>query len=124
MWRSRQWRRLLNLIDHLPAASYYAEAQANDDEIARAWLASGNKASEYRPRVSTWDPIVAELHNITDWLGAVYGAVLRSGGVKPPPVKPRPRPVTAIERMERRIREEQHDRLSAFVLGRPRDPST
>lgn len=114
LWRQRRWRRLLSLIERLPAASHLAEAQSDDEDLARALL--GKPQSEYRPRISEWSPVVAELNNVVDRLGELTATLVAVNGGKPPRVRPRPRPYTAIDRVRWQMREQQHASLVARLL--------
>ena len=89
------------LLDRLPAASHYWEAVAGDEEIAeaQAGLKSGGSGRK-GPKLSDFNPVVAELAVVSDLLGSVL-SVLTRGQFKP---EPRPRPVTALERVEERQR--------------------
>lgn len=102
------WRKLLTLLDHLPASSAYAEAMADDEERAE-WLASLPQDSTARaPRLSQWTPEVDLLAAILDRLGDVIRATIASGGGKPGDSPPYPRPTTAIDRARRTARYRRH----------------
>jgi hypothetical protein len=116
LWRRRRWRRLLNLIVHLPAASHYAEAQANDEALIRRHLSKQRGPVEYRPRVSDWSPVVAELANLNDRVGELIMLQIASNGHPPPRLRPRPRPRTALERIRAELLEEQHTKLVDRLL--------
>lgn len=89
------------LLDRLPAASHYWEAVAGDEELAEA-RAGVKREPRGRPapKLSDFNPVVAELAVVSDLLGSVL-SVLTRGQFKP---EPRPRPVTALERVEERQR--------------------
>lgn len=118
LWRRRRWRRLLNLIHHLPAASHYAEAQANDEELARAYLEhlGDDGPLPEQPRVSEWDPLRAELANLTDRVGELIAITVVAHGGDKVNVRPRPRPVTAVDRIREQVRVERHQRLVSRLL--------
>lgn len=94
------WRKFLTLLDRLPAASHYWEAVAGDEEIAEAQAGAKKVGGRSGPKLSDFNPVVAELAVVSDLLGSVL-SVLTRGQFKP---EPRPRPVTALERVEERQR--------------------
>lgn len=116
-WRSRRWRRLLNLIDHLPGHSAYAEALAADELLAEAILAQPDSPGRFRgPRVSEWTPERAALADIADKLSVLIATTIAAAGSKPPKVVPSPRPQVAADTVRERRRVEQHLRLVGLVL--------
>jgi hypothetical protein len=103
LWRQRRWRFLLNLIEHLPRTSAFAEAVAEDDELADETVKHLNPDSRRTMPVSEYGPAVELLAAIYDRLGQQITATVAAAGAKrPPKPKPFPRPVTAIERARRR----------------------
>ena len=94
------WRKFLALLDRLPAASHYWEAVAGDEEIAEAQAGVKPGRGRSGPKLSDFNPVVAELAVVSDLVGSVL-SVLTRGQFKP---EPRPRPVTALERVEERQR--------------------
>lgn len=124
-WRSRRWRRLLNVIDHLPRDSAYVEALTNDDAFAEAVLAQDIPAGKPTRRMADWSPTVELMSSILDRLGEVVQAVAALGGAKPRKIAAAPRPVTARDRVAHRRRMENHRALVARVLpGRAGNPNT
>lgn len=103
MWQNRQWRRLLNLIDHLPRNSHYSEALAADTDLAQTLLDAEMRGeiAEPEPRVliSEWSPEREAAADIVDWLKLVYAATAVSGGGKAPKFEPSLRPVTERQRL-------------------------
>lgn len=100
----KPWRRLLNVLDRLPANSQYVTAQRNDPELAEL-IASLPEAEmgRWRPPATEFSLDTSLLAEIRDRLGVVatlLGDMPLAPGVKrrskPPP--PFPRPLTAIER--------------------------
>lgn len=117
LWRTRQWRKLLNLIDHLPGHSLYAEAVAQDDEAAERYLdAAGGGAHAYRPRLSDWTPEVAALGQVVDRLANVFGAIVAGNGQPPPRLPPFPRPEVAADRAVRRRQLDRHQQNVKAML--------
>jgi hypothetical protein len=112
-WRSRRWRKLLNLIDWLPRNSPYIEAVANDDEVAASLV---DEPSGSGPRMSEWSPEREATVDAVDRLGNVLQAIVAVAGVKPPSVTRMPRPDTAFDRELRRRRQQRHLDLVAMVL--------
>lgn len=122
-WRSRRWRRLLNIIDHLPRNSAYREAVAEDEDLARQLLKVKPPDDDAVPvrRMSDWSAEVEMLTAVLDRLGELVQAVAALGGAKPRRVQPAPRPVTAFERVRRNRRADQHRALVSRVLPHKRD---
>lgn len=109
LWRSRRWRLLLNLIDHLPAHSFYVEAQLDDEDLAERILSSGEPTAAAGPRLSEWDPVVRELTVITDRLSELTAVVVQGLGGKARPDY-RPRPATALDAVrDRRVRDKHRE---------------
>lgn len=101
LWRGRRWRLLLNLIEHLPRGSAFAEAVAEDDDLADRNAVRPTRRRS--PPVSEFTPDVELLAAVHDRIGNLITVVAAtSGSKKPPKPKPWPRPVTAAERAERR----------------------
>lgn len=130
LWRARRWRTLLNLIDHLPSHTYYAEAVSNDEEhadmIAKAEAArreNGQPEEKWTPPLRSWTP---EMGKLTEILDAVRGlnftliAVNSEKGKAGQPPPPSPRPMTAIDKARKRAdyhrRLESHKSLVARML--------
>lgn len=132
LWRSRRWRYLLNLIDHLPGWSYFADAVSNDEEhaemLVKAQQAQGADASAppviTGPPLHTWTPERAALASVEDAVNRVAHALIvvnsdpKKG--KPEPPKPVQRPSTAIEKARKRAdfhrRNAKHKQLAARLL--------
>lgn len=96
MWRDRKWRKLLNLIHHLPSWSLFNEARANDEELAE--MLAGVEMSEREERISDWNPETGLLAAIYDRMGDLINAVIIMQGGKKIDTQPLKRPVTAIQR--------------------------
>ena len=113
MWRARQWRQLLNVVDHLPSSSHFTEARLRDREIARpAKARTGN--GEPDQRFTEWSPERTTLADIYD---AIRGlAWLMAGGEGPKP-KPYPRPTSAAELLEVEAEKQAGDDAMAWLLG-------
>lgn len=98
---------MLNLIDGLPSDSAYAEASAQDDELAEM-MADRDDAPALGPRITEFGPTNQLLTAILDRLGEVVAAtVAASGGsVK---MQPAPRPETAADRYARRMQDAAYE---------------
>lgn len=107
-WRARRWRELLNLIDHLPRQSLLWLAIADDEELAESMAERAQPPAKDdgapKPPLQDWTMQVDVLAAIYDRLGSVIDAVVASAGGKPPRMKPMPRPETATDRAQRRIK--------------------
>lgn len=121
LWRSRRWRFLLNIVDHLPGNSHTSAAMADDDELAERMPAPEPGS----PPLQSWSPEVERLTLIADRLGEVVTAVYNTVAKKPSKPPPRlPRPQTAVDRLRQRRRRAKHtlvlERLrEAQAAGRP-----
>lgn len=122
-WASRRWRRLLNLIDHLPRNSHYAEAVVNDEEMAELQAADidpSEKPKEQPPPLREWSIEAELLARIADRVGVEVDATIASAGGKPIRMGPVMRPETAIDRKVREARERNrikiHESLVAQLL--------
>lgn len=130
LWRARRWTLLLDVLDHLPANSWYAATVSMDEEHAKmmaesiaAQKASSDKGESKGPSLTTWTPEVAMLTNIYDAVRGVQHAVVAvqaPKGKAPEPPKPAPRPVTPLERalkvVEFNRRKSAHETLAARLL--------
>ena len=100
------------LLDRLPVNSAYREAMLDDPEVAEA-LANQPEANgpPQPPGLQEFTPVVAVLADMRDLLQLVHSDLLASGGVKPPPFTPAPRPVTGVQRARARVERARHDEL-------------
>ena len=130
LWRARRWTLLLDVIDRLPAHSWYAATVSQDEGhaemMAEAIMAQreANPDSDQKPSPSltTWTPEVAALTNVLDAVRGVQHAVYAAqhGKKAGEPPKPSPRPVTPLEKALKRAeferRKAAHESLVARVL--------
>lgn len=126
LWRARQWRRLLNLIDHLPQHTYYHAAVAMDEEHARM-IVEAERAAKARgeepptsagPSMATWSPEVDKLVMLLDAVKEntyVTAKAASDKGIGSPP-KPHPRPTSVLEKVRLRMRAQAHDILVRRML--------
>ena len=138
LWRARRWRHILDLVDHLPAHSWYAATVSMDEEHAkmmaeaimarRAQDPDSNTLESAGPPLTGWTPEVAALTNVLDAVRGVQHAVIafQAGKKAPEPPKPAPRPVTPLEKALKRAefarKKASHDALAARVLPHKRKP--
>jgi hypothetical protein len=116
-WRSRRWRRLLNVIDHLPRNSHYVEAVSLDEQVAERILnMPDDSVSRPRRRMSEYSVVVETLSLLTDRVSELIGTVAASKGLKPRKIPPAPRPETATERLRSQRRRVTHRRLVSKLL--------
>lgn len=116
MWRSRRWRRLLNILDQLPRTSAYAQALALDEDLAEqvSELPDTERKAQWSRSHRDYTPEVEMLTAVFDRLGElirVTAAVHGSRG-KPPPLGPRP--AYAVDRVRRQLARQRHQ----DVVGR------
>jgi hypothetical protein len=103
LWRRRRWRFLLNLIEHLPRDSAFAEAVASDDELAQSRVEQGDLPGAAGPSIADYTPVVEAIAALYDRVGQLIVVTAAAAGAKKPPnPKPYPRPVTALDRARRR----------------------
>lgn len=117
--RSR-WGEILDLIDQLPTASRTKEALLNHPEYARAIAeAAGEEvAAKWSPPISEWTTESAIHAAVFDRLGALLDAVSGALGDKGRSQE-FPRPVTEVDRIKARARQEAAEDLIALFGGRP-----
>lgn len=115
-WRSRRWRKLLNLIDHLPRHSAFVEAMASDEQLAVELLKRPDQETKAQRRMSEWTAETELLSAVVDRLAELIQTVAAGHGAKPRQITPAPRPVTATERMRDRQRARKHRSIVARVL--------
>jgi hypothetical protein len=106
----------LNLIDHLPGHSAYAEALAADEELAAVVLTHPRPAEAFGPRVSEWTPERAAMAEISDKLSSLIAATIAAAGSRPPKLPPSPRPRVAADRLRERQRAAAHLSLVERVI--------
>lgn len=125
LWRGRQWRYLLNLIDHLPQNTQYYHLLMQDEEHAAAvaeWKANNPQSKDDSPPWSTWSPEVELLTRIEDQLKIVANRVVAVHGQKAPKPEFAPRPKSALEKAVLRRRWERHEMLKSKLI-KPQPPS-
>ena len=125
-FRARRWRRLLNLIDHLPRTSFLAEAMADDEEAAAQWLAHQEAGGELAARRERWSEWTAErdaLERIADALSVLIGVTVNVHGGKATRTKPGPRPTGAVDRLRERQRLNADRALKARLGFGPPPPA-
>lgn len=124
LWRSRRWRLLLNLIDHLPQNTWYQAAVSTDVDHAMMVLEAQREAKKNRrpgeappgPSLAIWSPEVDKLAQIIDELRGVQVAVVRSQGGKAKDPKLVPRPTTAMELARLRLKTRDHEKMVSRLL--------
>ena len=125
LWRSRHWRKLLNLIDHLPQNTWYHQMISEDVEHAMMILRAQERAKQRGdseqaakgPQVRTWSPEVDVMTKVLDAVNNVAYTIAKSNGSKSAKTpKPALRPQTAMERARLRLRQERHDILVRRML--------
>ena len=119
LWRSRQWRLLLNLIDHLPADSHTTAVLLNDREYVDMVMEerkrrerAGEKLSS-RPSLASWTQEASILAVVVDRLAAL----IESNSASPKAVRPYARPETAFEAYDRDDQQRVHDKLVAGLIA-------
>lgn len=102
-------------MEQLPAHGRYKAAIADDDELAQR-MAELPVSKSFG--MHEWTPERALLTVIVEWLQALYSITVAANSTngKGPPVKPMPRPVTAVDRWEKRRSTEIGRSLLAQLL--------
>lgn len=131
LWRGRRFRRLLNLIDHLPRHTWYSEAVSTDQEhaemLAKALAEQGDDGSKHSPPMHTWSPEVDMLAKVVDAVRSVnhtLAAVNSEKGKAPKPPEPEARPKTALDGIRKAAyhsqRQAKHEALAKRLLPHKR----
>lgn len=126
MWRRRKWRQLLSVLEFLPRTSAYAEAIANDEELAVEVLKipQDDRKAKWGREHRDYTPEVEMLSALFDRLGELIRVTAQSRGARVSKAGAlAPRPVNAIERVHARDARSKHDRLAARLLKRSPPPS-
>lgn len=124
LWRSRDWRTLLNLIDHLPQNTWYQAAVSEDVDHAVMLLDAMDKAKKDgrpndgppRPSLAIWSPEVDMLAKVVDNVAWTTYAVSKANGGKPKEPTMVARPATGMERARLRIKAREHEKMKARLL--------
>lgn len=106
---------ILDYIEHLPSTSAYAAAVADDEELAEQY-ADTDLPPPGPPRLTEWSPEVQVMAEVRDLLAAAVAVLVKANGGTPRKTKPYPRPVTALQRVRRRVRHLRHNELVKRVL--------
>lgn len=127
LWQSRRWRRLLNLIDHLPSGSAYAAATTTDEEYVEMLAAAGVRRSTGPPPAEGWTAEIAMLALLVDHMQVVANTIVSANlkeGATAPKFVAHPRPRSAWDAVEREQRQVKHRRVVALFApeGRGEDP--
>ena len=123
LWRSRNCRKLLNLIDHLPQNTWYHQMISEDVEHAVMLLRAREDAEKRGvqpppsgPSLRSWSPEVDVMTRVLDAVNNVAYATIKAAGGKGKPPKSSPRPPTAMEKARLKIKAERHAILRARML--------
>lgn len=93
----------LSIIDNLPRTSAYAQAVAQDDELASTMA---EPLTARTVPMTEWSPEVEALAVVVDRLAEVTNTLIATAGGKPKQIRPYPRPVTAFDRTRAQRRRE------------------
>lgn len=102
-------REVLGYIDHLPPYSAFADAMAQDDELAEMYASV--ESGPTKPRITEWTPERAELAKVNDKLAELIAVVIQAAGGKGSRPQPEPRPETALDRLKARVEEQAFQSL-------------
>lgn len=130
LWQHRQWRRLLNLIDHLPRTTWTQSAMVNHPDyaeriaeaMARQRLALAEDDEPSTP-LTEWTPEVSLLATLVDAVNALRTTLIATNldkGKQPPKIPSYPRPRTLVSSMvdkkERALAWAAHERIASQLL--------
>lgn len=128
LWQQRRWRRLLNLIDHLPQNSHFTAAVEGDEEHMRlleeARAKQPKSQEKWAPPRAYWTTdteILATIRDSVEKLGAITIGVNLPKGKKPPKVDAYPRPVAGYKKRSGQAMKDRraaHEALADRVLAR------
>lgn len=134
MWRARRFRRLLNLIDHLPRNTYYSQAVMNDPEhmaMLDRVKEQGDPGPPPLPPLATWSAEVDMGATINDSIQQLMDALIRSNVDKAhqksvPPIKWTPRPGRPVDSVKKDMltpeeKKARHQRAVELFKPRPVD---
>ena len=124
LWRSRQWRKLLNLIDHLPQNTWYQAAVSMDEEHAEMVLEAQAQARKSgqpdpgppAPSLATWSPEVDMTSRAVNALKEIAYILMKANNGSPKEPKPVPRPTNAMEVARLRRKQRDHESLKSRLL--------
>lgn len=119
MWRDRQWREILSLIDRLPTDSHMNQLMTNDEQHLEEVLRrqKTGESGPNAPSMSDWSLTNSLLATLID---AVNRSTETAKGIanpkSRPSVQPYPRPRTAADAVRYRIDKERHDEMNKILL--------
>lgn len=105
---------MLNLIEHLPRNSFFAEALADDEDVADQM--ADREAEEFHFRYSEWTPEGELLGAVYETLQVIRNVLVVSNRGKASPISRAPRPVGALQGVRERRRFEKHHKLVSILL--------
>lgn len=109
----RDWRTLLDFVEELPRGSRYRASLADDDDLAEAVIEADLPVSSAGPSLVGW---TREMDVLADIQDLILLGLFRGSGKSAPRV---PRPITAIQRAERRRIAARHNQvLDQMLPGR------
>lgn len=106
-----RWRAVLELVEELPWASRFREAQLNDpeyaDAIAEQQLFVDPDKPDDGPRISEFGPVEQKLTLLIEYTKALLMWTQKGAGVKSPkPIKPELTPKTLVSALVERKEQE------------------
>lgn len=108
------WGKLLRLIEQLPQGSAYWAARLDDEELAELiHKEDDGKPKRRAPSLTEMTLQTQLLMSIVDGLGGVISCLEALGGAVPRPVKPLPRPLTALDRVSAKAEAKELTELEA-----------
>jgi NADPH-dependent 2,4-dienoyl-CoA reductase/sulfur reductase-like enzyme len=111
----RPFGQLLRFARQLPNHSRYKAALLDNEDYARAVLATGAKPAS--PTMEGFTPTVAAIKDLTDWVKALYSLGFATAGQTPPQLPDTPRPRTAFDRVRKSDAHMRHRQRVKIMIG-------
>lgn len=110
---ARKWTEFHRLIRRLPRHSHFYASLLDNEEDAAALLADGEPSSF---GMRDWTHERDLLSTLIDEVRLMHATLYSSHGGKNFPFKPMPRPVTALQRVDRRQKLDRHRERVRLVI--------
>jgi hypothetical protein len=131
LWRERRWRELYSYIKQLPSDSRVNHLIANDEEYLEKALANQDKnrtpgqSGPSGPSMAEWNLTNALLTKLVNAVRQNTEVTKAAAGGKAGNIQPERGPVTAADKVLNRLRQREHEEMSAILLrNRPSKAGT
>lgn len=118
MWRQRRWRELAGFLQRLPGDTRLNEALSQDEEYMEEALKRRglNDDGPRGPSMAEWSYTNQLLTILVDAVRANTEVTRAAAGGKGRNVPPMPRPTTVAEKIQNRLRRQEHEGMVAVLL--------